>query len=216
MNRIITLVLCILVIGVSARAAEKDTLRSELKAAGQITDSDARLQSYDSILEKYSLRKKTDKGDDNNWIVSVDADPMDDSKVITFVSFAVQGKSKWGKPIMLVIRKSGDDMELYVNWEDYLGSEVVVSMRVGTNGAKTEQWSISSDSQASFYTGDVPALVSQMMRSDKMVFRCTPYNESPVTAEFDIRGLKKELEKYKDDFAAVYKADELATAAPKE
>ena len=188
-----------------AFAEEKDPLKKELRAAGQITDSDARLKSYDAVLEKYALRKKPAKAEltEAKWGVDVKSDPVTDEKVITATIMADSGRSSWDQPVWLVIRKSAERLELYIGWNSYLGSEAVVTYRVGKEVPETKEWSLSSDSQASFYTGDTVDVISRMLKADQVVARCTPYNESPITAVFDIRGLRKELEKYKDDFGAV-------------
>ena len=119
---------------------------------------------------------------------------------------ADSGRSSWDQPVWLVIRKSAERLELYIGWNSYLGSEAVVTYRIGKEEPETKEWSLSSDSQASFYTGDTVDVISRMLKADQVVARCTPYNESPITAVFDIRGLRKELEKYKEDFASVYEA----------
>ena len=184
-------------------AEEKDPMRKELRAAGQITDSDARLKSYDSILEKFVLRKKPEKGAVSKWEVEVNSDPVTDDKVITACVPADSGRSTYGQPVWLIIRKTADRLEMYINWNSYMGSETVVSYRVGKDEPDTREWLLSSDKQASFYSGDVAEIVSRMIKADQVAARCIPYNESPITAVFDVRGLKRELEKYRADFSQV-------------
>lgn len=213
MFRFITVFMFMTMLCLPAFAEEKDPLKKELRASGQITDSDARLKSYDAVLEKYALRKKAEKkAEENKWAVDVKADPLDDSKVIMISNRAEDGD--WlSRPTALVIRKEKDGLELYVCWSKYLGSEALVTMRVGKDEAETSQWAVSTDSHATFFPGSATDLLARMLKADQFVVRCTPYSESPVTVVFDIRGLRKELEKYKGDFAAVLAPPQTESAA---
>jgi len=57
---------------------------------------------------------------------------------------------------------------------------------------------LSTDSQATFYPENARELIKKLLETDKLALQCTPYAESPITAIFDVRGLKNISIKYKD------------------
>jgi type VI secretion system protein VasI len=69
-----------------------------------------------------------------------------------------------------------------------------VLTRLGQEQASTEEWSLSTDSKATFYPGNPVPYIKKMMVNDSFVAQVTPYNESPVTATFDIKGLARAIE----------------------
>lgn len=65
--------------------------------------------------------------------------------------------------------------------------------------AATKEWSLSTTGKATFYPGNTLDLVRKIKNNDKLVLQCTPYSSNPVTAVFDIRGLKQEADAYMSD-----------------
>jgi type VI secretion system protein VasI len=152
----------------------------------------SRLECFDSLAKKKNLDGRqvqptsiTGKG---KWNVSVDVNPIDDSKTVTLILDADSGASRWGKPVYLVARCQSNATDLYIGWSDFLGSEADVLTRVGDNKAITQRWSMSTDKKATFHSKPIPFL-KEMLTSSKMVAQVTPYNESPVTAIFNTSGL---------------------------
>lgn len=174
----------------------------ELIEASMIVDPTERLDAYDSIIKKYYSTETVDSKpteDIGKWSVSVDTDPLTDNKIIYFMLKADTGTSVYGSGIYLIIRSKNGKDELYINWNSYLGSEASITMRVGDTPAITFNWSLSTDSQASFLPEVlVPVIAEQLTQVDRFVARCIPYGENPITAIFDVRGLKKAAEPYKD------------------
>ncbi|PSU73173.1 hypothetical protein C9J22_04340 [Photobacterium phosphoreum] len=178
-----------------------------LLATASVTDKDiakcavidgdlARLECYDKIAKQNNLDGRqietiTTKGV-GDWNVSTDVNPIDDSKTVTLILNANSGKSKWGKPIYLVARCQSNKTNVYINWGEYLGREAIVLTRIGNNKANTSKWGISTDSKATFNNKPITFLKT-MSKSNKLVAQITPYNESPVTAIFDISGLDNAL-----------------------
>ncbi|MGJ4789520.1 hypothetical protein [Leptospira koniambonensis] len=182
-------------------ADDSKAIVSEIKKAASISNDQSRLREYDKIAEKYKLRspavaKTMEKG---KWNVSVGINPLDDTKTYVFLIIADSGRSKWNSPISLAVRKSSQGNEIYINWGDYLGSEANVTFRVGNAEATQSEWNLSSDSKASFYNGSVESLIQEISKVDRVVAQCIPYNESPITAIFDVRGFKEISSKYNDD-----------------
>lgn len=49
----------------------------------------------------------------------------------------------------------------------------------------------SSDNSATFYPGDHEELIKRLAVSKRLVARTQPYNESPVTAVFDLTSIRE-------------------------
>jgi type VI secretion system protein VasI len=162
-----------------------------------VIDGDlARLECFDNLAKKKNLDGRqvqpTTVAGKGKWKVSVDVNPIDDSKTVTLVLDADSGKNRWGNPVFLVARCKSNTTDLYIGWNDYLGSEADVLTRVGDNKAVTQRWSMSTDKKASFHRKPIPFL-KEMLTSPKLVAQVTPYNESPVTAIFNTAGLKNAI-----------------------
>lgn len=156
-----------------------------------IEDADSRLSCYD--LE-YG-RSPTTEPSAGDWLVQTQKNPIDDSQT-TFVGLeAEQGSSRWGEPVYLVIRCKSNKTEMWINWEDYLGSDrIMVTTRIGDQEAETRPWSLSTDKKSSFYLGSPIGFIKRMMGADSFVAQTTPYNENPVTAVFNTSGLESAIE----------------------
>ena len=162
-----------------------------------VIDGDlARLECFDNLAKKKNLDGRqvqpTSIEGKGKWKVSVDVNPIDDSKTVTLVLDADSGKNRWGDPVSLVARCKSNSTELYINWKNYIGSEADVLTRVSDNKAVTQRWSMSTDKKASFHRKPIPFL-KEMLTSPKLVAQVTPYNESPVTAIFNTAGLENAI-----------------------
>ena len=78
----------------------------------------------------------------------------------------------------------------FINWNDYLGSEATVLTRVGTENAVTSDWSLSTNSQATFRPGNTVAFIKHLSTVRQLVAQVTPYHENPITAVFDLTGIE--------------------------
>lgn len=186
----ITIMATVLVFSVGSYAAIDD---KEYAKCAVIEGDLARLECFDNLAQEKNLDGRqlqpTSIAGKGKWNVSVDVNPIDDSKTVTLVLDADSGKNRWGKPVYLVARCKSNTTDLYIGWNDYLGSEADVLTRVGDNKAITQRWSMSTDKKATFHRKPIPFL-KEMLTSSKMVAQVTPYNESPVTAIFNTSGLE--------------------------
>lgn len=192
MKNLLVLLVFIL-LSVSAQASIEKEIA---KCAVKLGDLD-RLSCYDDVAKirgltgpQSELTKIAGKG---KWQVSVNTNPVDDSKTVVLTLRAGSGKSRWGKPITLVVRCKSNKTELYISWNDYLGRNGKVLTRVGSQRAVTKSWGLSTDSQATFHRGGTISFIKKMMEADKLVAQITPYNENPVTAVFDTAGLENAI-----------------------
>ncbi|MDR0656336.1 MAG: type VI secretion system-associated protein TagO [Treponema sp.] len=183
---------------------ENSGMEQELREAAAISNSFERIIHYDFILEKYGLKEKSaEPAATTKWAVSINSDPVDDSKIIIFMIYADSGTNRYGDKVRLVIRWKNGKNELYINWNDYMGSNPEVTLRVGQSEAETKEWNISTDNRTTFYPGYSGTaqleLIRKMLDSKTLVTRSTPYSENPITAIFDITGLRNIAEKYNSD-----------------
>ena len=94
----------------------------------------------------------------------------------------------------MVLRCKSNTTEAYINWEDFLGlDETTVVTRIGAAQASTRTWLLSTDNKSTFYRGSDIDFIQALMQDDRLVAQITPYNESPVTATFDLRGLSEAI-----------------------
>lgn len=188
----ISIPLCLSVsFGAFAEVSNKDI------AQCAVLDGDLqRLECYDQIARTNGLMgeqsQPVPKSNIGKWDVRSTVNPVDDSKTVILGLTADTGQSRWGKSVSLVIRCQSNSTELYINWNDYLGSDAYVLTRIGNSKATTSSWSLSTDKKATFRDKPIP-FIKRMMESDSFVAQVTPYNESPVTAIFDTSGLKESI-----------------------
>ncbi len=180
---------------VSLVSAQED-VSAGLLTCSAIEGTDARLACYDKLADDTTapVSSSTD-----NWDVSVDTNPVDDSQTVVLVNDADEGSSssRFGQPVGLVLRCKSGEIEAYIVWNDYLGSSddgADVISRVGSSPASSDNWTVSTDSQATFYPGgeqDAVDFINSLAASDngKYVAQVTPYSESPKTAVFNVGGL---------------------------
>jgi type VI secretion system protein VasI len=194
MKRSILLLLACILASSSALAA--DTSKSIAKCSAIPGDLE-RLQCFDNLSRNLGLdapRAVPAKiAGIGKWNVKKTVNPIDDSTTVTLMLTAESGISKFGNPIFLVVRCQSNSTDLFISWQDYLGSDAYVTSRVGSSAADTRAWSLSTDSQATFYPENPVAFIKKLSDAEKFVAQVTPYSESPSTAIFDIRGLTEAI-----------------------
>lgn len=177
-----------------------NNLDKEISKCSQIKGELDRLSCYDEVAKnnKLTVQKIIIKntGNRGEWDTSISSDPLTDKTTVVLAlrtSNSPQIHSFMGKPI-LVLRCANNLTELYINWDSYLGGKAYVTTRVGREKAFRKYWNTSTDGKGSFYPKSPIKLIRKMIKADKVVFQITPYNESPMTAIFDIKGLENAIE----------------------
>lgn len=157
-----------------------------------------KIKCFDNLANKYNLNgvqtSRKEIQDSGKWNVSIDTNPIDDTKTVTLYLLADSGKSSMlGQPVVLFIRCKSLETNVFINWSDYLGSEATVLTRIGKEKAETRNWNLSTDSQATFLPRNEVDFLNKLLIVDSFVAQVTPYNESPVTAIFDVKGLSNAI-----------------------
>ena len=131
-----------------------------------------------------------------NWYVSSKTSQIDDSKKITLILEADDSiTTAFGKVTpSLVIRCSEAETNVFIGWKVYLGlDQTEILTRFDSTQAQTKTWSISTDHKAAFVQGSDVAFAKKMMNHGKLLAQVTPYAEVPVTATFNIEGLREAI-----------------------
>lgn len=176
--------------------AQSESYRDEIAKCAVIKGELDRLECFDNLAKELGLIPTTTVSNVDGagkWITSIDTNPLDDSKTITLLLQADEGTSKYGDSVSLVIRCSSNGMDVYINWNDYLGSEASVTSRIGSKKAKTKKWTLSTTKKATFYPANDVSFLREMLSEKTFVAQVTPYNENPVMAVFDISGLSEAI-----------------------
>ena len=130
------------------------------------------------------------------WQIDQSRNPIDDSPTVAMTLDASSPTSTLVRSApSLVLRCKSNRTEVYVVWDEFLGSDgISVTTRFGRKPASSRTWSLSTDNQASFYPGSAPAFIKELMAVDTLVLMTTPYNESPITATFEVTGLVDQVQ----------------------
>ena len=181
----------ILFSGVGAQASiEKLTTR--ISFCKTIDSSLERLECFDNlewdhfeISSTPSLREGA-----GDWEVSESANPIDDTSTVTAILASENASNYLGEQVSLVLRCKSGQTEAYINWHDYLGSRAVVTDRIDKAPAERLGWQLSTDSQASFRPR-ARVFMESLSEATTYLAQVTPYNESPITASFNVQGAKE-------------------------
>lgn len=128
------------------------------------------------------------------WSLIERTDPLDDSPIVTLMNAAESGRSRFGDPPTLILRCRNNRTEVFINWDEFLGTNAVtVQYRVDEGEMRQRQWGISTTNRATFFRGNHIGLIRELMSASQFVARVTPSWQSPMTAVFDVTGLTDEI-----------------------
>lgn len=182
-----------------------EELIAALRQAAAEKDDEQRLALYDALVRDFGIAGEPAQAtiaapqEPSKWVFDKRIDPLTDKSRYLFVLSADSGANEYGNKPTLIVRSDGEELELYINWGIYLGNDTddykyegkYITTRVDSDQPTTSLWDNSTDNKASFCPwSDVLDLVQRLGGGTKLVARCTPYGASPITAVFDIRGLK--------------------------
>lgn len=166
--------------------------REEIKACATTPSASERSACYDALAQKsgFTLEAETpvEGAAEGRWITSASIDPLTDKGVYTATLIATSGKTRMANTPTLTVRCKDNSTEMYINWDDYLGSDAYTTSRVGQEKATTSNWTLSTDKKAAFYPGSPVGMLLRVINAESFVANITPYNESPITAVFETKG----------------------------
>ena len=158
------------------------------------TENGDKVRLKDDSTWEYVIDNPIQDQGETKWIVKESKDPLTDKKIITFMLSADKPGSSIRDTPILVLRKDGGTTNLFIAWQDFLGSNdetIKVTTRIGDGTSTILFWQISTDSTATFFPMSAPMYISQIAKANVLVARTAPYRENPVTAIFDTSGLKE-------------------------
>ena len=137
----------------------------------------------------------------SKWSVRKSINPLDDTPIVVLSLQADSGKSTYGDLVKLVARCKSNETEVYATWGDYLGDDSSnvysewknVTVRVGKRDAQVGRWGVSTDGRATFAPNWAGNLLKDLLDQDRLVLQTVPYGENPITAVFDVSGLRSVL-----------------------
>ncbi|MGE6696847.1 type VI secretion system-associated protein TagO [Hyphomonas sp. NPDC076900] len=192
--------------GISTFSATAQTVPDkDLKECASKSNVVSRISCYDALAAKHKFTTETNttvRRPSKNWTVSDTTNPLDDTRTVIISTTSTSGRSSYGNSITLIARCKSNETELYINWNDYLGDDSsnvyseykYVTTRIGSAKAETNKWSVSTDSKATFAPGWAGEWIKRISKENELVVQTTPYGENPVTAVFDVSGLRTAAE----------------------
>lgn len=125
-----------------------------------------------------------------DWGFEQDVDPLTDEVIAIAYLESESGRSRFDDAVTLILRCKGKAIDLYVEWHDFLNNEPVpVISRINDGTPQERTWGLSTDFTSTFYPEigwqNIEAFIGGAAR---LVLQVEPYNESPVTAVFDMTG----------------------------
>lgn len=135
----------------------------------------------------------------SKWLVSEDKSAFDDSRTVV-LSLAsnepIRGQFGPAGPAMLYLRCMENTTVVYLWLNDLFLSDIegygMVEYRIDDQQAASANMSSSTDNKALGLWGGGKAIpfAKAMIGAERIVFRATPFNESPVEFSFDVVGLE--------------------------
>jgi type VI secretion system protein VasI len=120
------------------------------------------------------------------WKISKSLDPLTDKTTVT-ASVAANDKQR----TRLILRCKNFKVDFFITWGVFLGLDGPnVTSRVDDNAPETRSWNLSADKTGTFNPHFHPEdVIARLISADRFVAQVTPYNENPVTAVFDLKGI---------------------------
>jgi type VI secretion system protein VasI len=164
----------------------------------QISNPDDRLNCFDSLYKEVSIPEA--KGD---WVVKVTSSPLDDTKTVVLTlnsDDTIRGKYGTPGPARMLIRCRENTTSIYLIFNDHFMSDIQgggrVDYRIDQQSPSRKNMDVSTDNKAlGLWSGgaSIP-WIKQLIESENLYVRATPFSESQVEANFTIKGLNESIQ----------------------
>ncbi|MDP2141321.1 MAG: type VI secretion system-associated protein TagO [Gammaproteobacteria bacterium] len=171
---------------------------SEIAACAALQNDIARLQCFDGMAASAGAAPIVTTtggtgGEAGMWTTRTTINPMDDTTTIALALQADTGTNRWGAPITLIARCQSKEVDVYIDWGEYLGDDPTPTIRLDGGQASEQAWNISTDNTSTFNPNG-KRFLARLAEASRLVAQITPYSESPRTAVFTLAGIEKAVE----------------------
>lgn len=144
--------------------------------------------------EKDSTSNMTNNSFIGLWKKEKTIDPVDDSTLYRAYINSITDKTKYGKPITLVVECIDNKTFFYIDWQTFISTqEHDVTIRIDKEQAFKKKWIPSTNYIASFYKGSPIKLLKRIINAKKVIAKVEPHAESPLTVTFHVTGAENAL-----------------------
>jgi type VI secretion system protein VasI len=193
MMRGVTIVAFAIILLLTQARAEDDP-----KACAAISQDAKRLECFDLIFKKSSVTTSSPKSD---WVVREEKSKIDDTTNVTLHLKSIEPvRNQYGikKQIDIVINCREKKTDLYIVFGGYFMSSVQnygeVTYRIDKKPAVTKHFTESTDHEALGLGGaNSISFIKSLFGGSTLFIRATPFNQSSVSAEFNISGLQEAI-----------------------
>lgn len=186
-------------------AAADEIISPEVRACASITNSQRRLECFDSFIERNGINPRLNSNieDRGAWNVVEDRSPIDNSPTLiaSLPANSVAGFGPFDRPTaQLVIRCRERRLDVFIASSEFFGAfaERRVVLRLGQDPAQEEVWSPVSGGRAIGLWGHGSAIsfIRRLIEAEttSLVIRADTFRGTPITAEFTTTGAASVLE----------------------
>lgn len=156
------------------------TVAQDIVACLEISEDAARLQCYDGLAGERATAQL------GEWEFSSNRDLMTDRDILTLVLRAHSTTD--GPPPFLALQCRGPALEIYIDWQTYLGSDGIlggapyktVVTRFDDERQLSRAWALSTNTRAAFWRGDPQIFLTHLRDGAQLIA------SNPRTAIFGI------------------------------
>ena len=189
---------------IAAPVADPGGLDDRVRSCAAIANDGDRLRCFDTAAKELKIGEPPEATDERGWHFSTKINPMDDTKTVMMTRYSQDLNA------LLFVSCVSHELGISIDWDTYLGSEKVpVTVRLDSATAERNNWDVSNDRRTAFYPYDGGVLLERLLGTSQLIAFVSPFQASPITSTFDIRG----LESHAADLRACGKGN---AAAPKE
>lgn len=170
----------------------------EADQCAKIDNADDRLNCFDSIYREVSIPEA--KG---NWVSKIETSPLDDTETVVLSLKSdddIRGTHGAAGPADLLIRCKENTTSVFLIFNDHFMSDLQgrgrVDYRIDQETPSRKNMAVSTDNKAlGLWSGRVAIpWIKSLMEGGRLYVRATPFSESPVEANFSIKGLDDSIE----------------------
>lgn len=128
-----------------------------------------------------------------NWSVDITTNKKDDSKTVILMNVDLSSKDYLGRYRAIGIRCKEGNVDLMINWNDYLANYNQVTHRIDSEKAITANWNNSTSGDNSFYAKDAKRFLLSLIGKKKFYAETTAYRKGTVSLSANLDGFDEAI-----------------------